>query len=125
MSLYQAELSDIERDRAAIDIQYFQGLWGTFFELAVGSKGTTDQLDGLLEVNWRNPTESWFIYSQLQYFSEDRLLSSNQEATSLIVGVRYFPDNKWDISANLNHDIDQFDEKQQDTRLGIQIRYRF
>ncbi len=125
LSLYQAELSDIERDRAAIDIQYFQGLWGTFFELAVGSKGTTDQLDGLLEVNWRNPTESWFIYSQLQYFSEDRLLSSNQEATSLIVGVRYFPDNKWDISANLNHDIDQFDEKQQDTRLGIQIRYRF
>ncbi|TDF34498.1 hypothetical protein EYS14_23885 [Alteromonadaceae bacterium M269] len=125
LSLSQADLSGLERERATIDVQYFRGLWATFIELSTGSKGTTDQFDGLLEVNWRTPRENWFIYSQLLYFSEDRASGSNQDSTKLITGIRYFPNNKWDLSANLNHDIDQFDGAQEDTRFGVQARYRF
>ena len=125
LSLYRADLSGLIRERAAIDIKYFSNLWGTFFELSTGKKGSIDQLDALLEVNWRNPMENWFIYGQLQYFSEDRDLSANQEATKGIIGVRYLPTNAWDFSININHDIEQFDNMIENTIFGLQARYRF
>jgi hypothetical protein len=109
----------------AVDFQYYAGLWGTLVELATGSKGTTDQLDGLLEVNWRNSFENYFFYTQYQYFTEDRQKGSNEIASTLVMGMQFLPNNHSDISVNFNRELSQFSGMNKETRIGLQIRYRF
>ena len=124
VSAYKAELSELERERFAVDLQYYWGLYGFMAELAAGSKGNIDQLDALLELNWRNMDESWLLYSQWQLFTEERA-GDEQQLHKLVAGLKYTPDQYWDMSANLHQDIESLRGAKQETRLALQLRYRF
>lgn len=123
-SAYKADLSGLERKRVAIDIQHYVGLFGLMLEVAGGSKGAINQLDSLAEVNWRTSDESLLVYGQFQYFSENRP-DTEETAGKWVAGMKYTPDQHWDMSANVSRDVKQFSGKRKDTKLALQLRYRF
>lgn len=124
ISLYKGELGGIQRERIGIDAQWYLGLWGVFAEFSSGRTEQQTVFNSLLEVNWRNPQESWLLYAQAIRYSQD-FNTGWDEALALAAGCRYVPDNHWAFSAQIKNDVSAFARAIEERIISLQIRYRF
>ena len=75
----------LERTRFGVDLTWQTELAVLMAELSVGRDGSTDVVNGILEVDWTNPSESILIYDQFVFFNSD-LASGWQDATANVLG---------------------------------------
>lgn len=124
VALYHAELKNTERNRLGLDAMWYYDLYGLFAQLDIGEDADNDVLNGIVELNWRNPQETWLLFLQNQYFSTDRS-DGDQQALRHNLGVQYTPDSHWDFSAQYQHDSEVFDGAPEERIFSLQARYRF
>jgi len=124
IAFYHAELKRVERNRLGLDAQWYYNLWGLFGQLDIGEDGDNDVLNGVLELNWRNPREELLVFLQNQYFSTDRN-DGEQDALRHNLGVRYTPDSHWEFAAMYQHDSEVFSGASKERIFNLQARYRF
>jgi hypothetical protein len=122
LSFYQATLDNKKRKRMAVDLRYYLYSYGILAEFALGEVNTIKQQYALIELNKRSPTEQWAFYSQYVFDKQDHYLHNKQTA---IVGARYTPTNRLDISVQINKQLTQFTSKTKTSLARIQLRYRY
>lgn len=113
-----------ERWRLGLDgITYF-GPLGLMGQLSLGETDDRDTVNGLVEMNAINRSETLIGYLQLQSFNED-FPGGWEDARSAIVGARFTPDQHWAISFQVEWEMSTFGNRTEQTILDAQLRYRF
>ena len=123
-SFFHGELSSGKRVRYGVDAQRYIDAFGLLTDLSVGENEDASVFNALVEANWRNPTESWFLYAQGTRFSTEKT-SGWEKPASGSLGLRYAPDLHWSFSAQCKKDLDAIGSTPKDTILNLQLRYRF
>lgn len=124
IAFYHAELNRTERNRLGLDAQWYHNLWGLYAQLDIGDDAGNDVLNGIVELNWRNPRETWLLFWQNLYFSTDRQ-DGNQQALRHNTGLRYAPDSHWSFALQYQHDSRVFEGASKARIINLQARYRF
>ena len=126
LSVYKSELNNLDRERLGVDLRYYTGLHGMYAEVSYGENDDQDILNGLLEWNYTNGRENQLYYVQLSYLStEDERDIDGDSALKTNIGLKYSPNNKWFLSAQLTRDLSTFGDVDKKTIVSIQARYRF
>jgi len=112
-SFYSADLASGERTRFGVDAQRYLGAFGLLADLSVGEDGDDSVTNSLFEANWRNPTESWFLYLQGVRMDKDSATTTGS------TGFRYAPDSHWSFDGQVKK------VESSDGQLSLQLRYRF
>lgn len=91
----------IERERVAVDAQYYHGPWGLLLEASTGSNGKgagrTNVSGALAEINLTNASETLSVYVQT-LVERQRTGARASRGGSLVAGVRWSPDRHWILS---------------------------
>lgn len=126
LSGYYAELDGQgnRRFRTGADLRWYYQLFGVFTELSVGETNQQSTLNSVVELNWRNPTEQFLLYTQFFYYSQDSS-SGWSEYLQTTLGMRYAPDTHWAMSAQLGREVMGFSTTGRKTEFTLQARYRF
>ena len=114
----------LRRKRFGPDIQVHRGPWSVLAEASYGEDQGNMVVNGLVELDWRSPRESWLIHTQTRFFNQE-FASRWDDASSAVVGVRYTPDTHWAFSAQLGQEISTFGTSSRGGLGSFQIRYRF
>lgn len=114
----------LRRTRFGIDVQWYVGTVGILAEGSFGRDYNQDVFNGLVEINWSNAEDNWFVYTQARTFAQ-RFARGWDSATQSVAGVRYRPDNHWSFSVQYVQDIDSMLDARRDAMLTVQTRYRF
>ena len=114
----------LRRKRFGPDIQVHRGPWSVLAEASYGEDQGNMVVNGLVELDWRSPAESWLIYTQTRFFNQE-FASRWDDASSAVVGVRFAPDNHWAFSAQLGQEISTFGASSRGGIGSFQVRYRF
>jgi len=121
-SAYRSLLNGVTRERVGVDVQHYMGRTGVLAEVSVGSDSNRNVRNGLIEINRINRRSSWLYYTQLNYFSTDRALGE-QHTLNANVGIKYAPDSKLSISAQLTRGL-RTPTDDHPTTVSVQARYR-
>ncbi|MDX1736542.1 MAG: hypothetical protein R3228_19340 [Halioglobus sp.] len=115
----------VERHRVGADVQWYIDQYGLFAEAAYGEDDDQQTGLALLELNRRSLDGSWMAYAQWVYRSRDRQGASRQDAGTLHIGAKWDINPRWDVSVQLSHDTDSFEDSMENNRYVAQARYRF
>ena len=124
LSLYKGEVGGVQRERIALDGQWYLGLFGIFAEISVGRTEDQAVVNSLFELNWRNTREDWLLYVQGIRYSQD-LNTGWEQAFAIASGFRYAPDTHWAFSAQVKNDFSSFAQTLEERTISLQLRYRF
>jgi hypothetical protein len=113
-----------ERWRIGLDGITYRGPVGLMGQLSVGETDDMDTVNGLVEVNLVNPSETTVGYLQFQGYNQE-FASGWEDAWSAIAGLRYTPDTHWAMSLQVEQELTTFGNKVEQTVLDAQLRYRF
>jgi hypothetical protein len=114
----------LRRTRFGVDVQWYFGSVGVLAEASFGRDYNQDVFNGLAEMNWSNPDDRWFVYTQARVFAQ-RFDRGWDSAAQSVVGVRYRPDNHWSLSVQYSQDIETMSDAPRDGTIIVQTRYRF
>ncbi len=122
LSFYHGKLDTKDRQRLAVDMQYYYQSWGFLAELAVGTVADQDENYYLLEVNKLSINEQWKYY--VQYMVDDK---QSAQATQRFVfaGIQYQLDNHWYMSGAVKKRLSSSNDQHHIDLLQLQIRYRY
>ena len=110
-----------QRQKAAIDIKYYQGLYGYLFELGTGKHNDQSVIDNQIEINWRDHQEQWLLFGQ-SYYSK---VNNHTSKRTFALGARYEKDRRWSIEAKLNQALHRNHLGERSTTVIAQLRYRY
>jgi len=114
----------VQRFRVGFDGQWYYGPIGALGEISVGQDNNNDVINTLLELNYVNRRETVFVYTQGRLLRA-RTATGWDEADSLHIGVRWMPDNRWAVSAEIVQELSKFGTATAESLLSGQLRYRF
>ena len=112
----------LERTRVGLDFTWQMELLVVMGELSLGRDGSTDVINGILEIDWTNPSESVLVYNQLVFFNSD-LPTGWEDASANILGVRWSMSNDSSLSAQWKQDLSVF-SGEKNSSLALQFRHR-
>lgn len=110
-----------QRQKAALDIKYYQGFFGYLFEIGSGEHNGKSVIDNQIEINWRNTQEQWLLFAQ-SYYSK---VNNQTSKRALSLGARYEKDNRWSFEAKINQALHHNQANNRATTILAQIRYRY
>jgi len=113
----------LHRTRFGPDIQVHRGPWSVLGEASYGRDAGTGVFNGLVELDWHTPRESWLIYTQTRFFNQV-IATRWDDAGSALVGVRFAPGGHWAFSAQIGQELTAFGAAARGGVGSIQIRYR-
>ncbi|GAA4651915.1 hypothetical protein GCM10023116_41990 [Kistimonas scapharcae] len=121
-SFYDGELDNRNRQRFAVDMQYYIGTWGVKAELATGEVDDDNEKYGLFEINKLSLDETWKLYSQYIYSDKSGFDDNNETG---VVGISYEPDTHWEASVEYKHQFSNINGLDEMKLFRTQIRYRY
>ncbi len=113
----------IERNHVGADMRWYFLQYGLLAEASIGEDNGQPIANGLVEFNWQNL--NWLTYAQWVYSSRDPDDGPRVDASSLKLGVKWDVTSRWDVSAQLSHDLDTFTGQGEKDTYVLQARYRF
>ena len=114
----------IERRRIGLDAGVEWGAWTLMGELSGGTNAGDDALNGLCELNWRSPAESWFGYGQLRT-QRQRTGGAWSGPVQSALGVEWAPDSHWTLSAEWVQNLRASANGSREASIRFQAMYRF
>ncbi|MBB65054.1 MAG: hypothetical protein CMO81_08315 [Waddliaceae bacterium] len=114
----------VKRYRLGFDCIYGWKKWTFQGELTCGEDFSQNVCNNLVEVNWQNGMSEWLFYSQVLNFNQD-FTSGWDSAFSSKLGAQWTPDNRWELSAQLEQQISNFFNASRATIITVQGRARF
>jgi hypothetical protein len=111
------------RWRVGVDGSIFAGPLTLLGEVSVGQDENDNVVNGLVEVNWVNPSESIVLYTQLRSLNLDQA-GGWDDAWSSTLGLRHAVNDRWAISAQAEHDWTRFGGAEEQTFFSFQARIR-
>jgi len=129
LSFFQGDLlrpngTHQQRWRIGLDGQHYLGPVGLLGEVSVGQTEGRDQVNGLVEVNLTNPSESLLLYSQYRWQYQD-LPSGWADGSSLAIGVRYAPSYRWALSTQFSQPLRDMVPAPDNYVFALQARFRY
>ena len=121
LSLIDVNIEGKEKQKAAIDIKYYNGLFGYFFELGSGKHNSQSVIDHQFEINWRDSRENWLLFAQ-SYYSK---ISNHPSKRALTIGFRYQPDQRWTFEAKINQALHNNHNNKSANTLLAQMLYKY
>jgi len=118
-------LDTVRRTRIGVDAQWYHGLWGVLAEVSTGGDEGNAVINGLVELDWRDPDERWLLYAQIRGLFKKLPTGPWDDAVSAVAGVRFTPDEHWAFSVQLIQDMTAFGNGKRDTVIAMQTRFRF
>lgn len=116
--------SVVERDRLGIDAQWYIGKFGILVEHSFGEDAGEEVKSSLLEFNLNSADALWLAYLQYVDISRDTATGNNKNS-ALKIGAKWDLTKRWDLSAQLSHDLERPSASLESNIFAAQIRYRF
>jgi len=124
ISAYQSRLANNTRQRLALDVQHYWGLFAVYGQLERGENNDQPINQAIAEINWRDTRELTTVYMQSFYTRKDTE-TGQQNKLTYTLGAQLDYRQQWDISGQYQWDQQAFDEQQETQLLSVQLRYRF
>ena len=121
---YASPDTPLERERYALDLIYGWRRFEARGEFSWGKDFDDDVRNVLVELETASMNTSWLYYTQFRAAEIDRVQGSDR-AASMSFGIKYEPDNRVALSAEITHDFHTFATRGQRNLLRAQARYRF
>lgn len=122
--VYNSGGQTIERKRVGVDVQWYFNQWGLLGEVSVGEKDGEDTSTSLVELNRTANSGKWMAYTQLVHSTIEPDASPERDASTVFVGAKWDL-KRWDVSFQVGHDLDSFDNNSEKNLYVVQARYRF
>ena len=125
--LVEADPADGRLGRSRVGVDVAQ-IWGAFTFLGEASVGEDDGqgvVSGLVELDYQTPNEAWLVYGQYRTQHIDRAVGGGDQTAAVALGLRWAPDTRWALSAELVQETDSFVDTDRARLLRTQVRYRF
>lgn len=117
-------LNTMERWRVGVDGAFALGQFGLLGQASVGENWNMEFYDFLVELNWHDTEQQWYVYAQGVYEHREYMPTA-EDYMAVYLGVSYMPDTKWTLSGQYKQYLDQFHSYPDDGYLTFQVRYRF
>ena len=115
----------VERDRLGVDVRWYIGGFGLFAEHSFGEDEGEDVRSSLVEFNATADDGLWMAYLQFVHRTKDTYQSYQQRSSALKLGGKWDLNKRWDVSAQLTHDLKTTQGAPESNVFAAQIRYRF
>ena len=125
LSFYQRNnATGQERWRVGLDGQHYIGPLGLLGEISAGEDEKVETYLGLIEVNLSNSAETLLAYTQYRW--QYKYASSDwEDGSSVTLGVRYAPSDRWAFSTQYNENIRDLAPARDNYMLSLQARLRY
>jgi len=125
-SFLSGKLDDIERNRIALDWQYYWGTWGVLGELALGQDNKQQHWQSekynLIELNKVSNNGQFKLYSQYIYQDFEQADAANQ---LISVGISYQINTQLEFSMASRRTVKTPPSGKNQNLLRLQLRYRY
>ena len=115
----------VDRNRVGLDLRWYLGRYGVFAEHSIGEDEGSDVKSSLVELNFTNSDAAWLSYVQYITVSRDTASGHQNRNTALKAGIKWDWSRRWDVSAQVSHDINKSGGAPESNIFAAQIRYRF
>ncbi len=122
--IHNTDGQTVERQRVAVDLQWFIMQYGIFGELSIGEEEGQNTSTGLVELNRTANSGAWMAYAQYVYSTRDPDDRPREDASTVHVGAKWDL-TRWDLSLQLSRDLDSFDSNSERNVYVAQARFRF
>ncbi len=122
--IHNTDGQTVERQRVAVDLQWFIMQYGIFGELSIGEENGQDTSTGLIELNRTANSGTWMAYAQYVYSTLDPDVRPREDASTVHVGAKWDL-TRWDLSLQLSRDLDSYDGNSEKNVYVAQARFRF
>jgi len=126
-SLFDAEIDNIQRKRAAIDLQYYWATWGIMAEIALGKDNKAqqqwrDEKYSLIELNKTSINEQLKLYGQFIFTDREGEKNLHQQ---IHLGMSYQINGQLELSISSLKQLNQPESSDKQNLLRFQLRYRY
>ncbi|MCH2136858.1 MAG: hypothetical protein MK101_09795 [Phycisphaerales bacterium] len=113
----------VQRRRLGIDAGVHHEAWTLMGELSGGSNDGDATINGLLDLSWRSPSETWLCWGQLQSWNT-RSEGWSRDVKG-VLGVQWALDKHIVLSAQFIQDLSISAPGSRSSTVQFQVRYRF
>ena len=114
----------LRRTRFGVDLTWDAGPFVVLAEASAGEDAGMEVANGLVELDWTNPSESLLVYDQLIAFNAD-MPTGWENATANVLGARWTFCEETSVSFEWRQDLTVFPGSTENTVLRFQVRHRF
>lgn len=114
----------VERQRVGVDMQWYINQYGLFGEVSVGENDGEQTSTSLIELNRAANNGAWMAYTQFIYSTRNPAGASQLDASTVLLGAKWNL-QRWDLSLQVSHDLNSFDNTSEKNVYVAQARFRF
>jgi len=112
-----------KRQRLGLDLAWYRYNWESLVEISAGEDEGSDVTNALAEVSWRNRTETFHGYVQINH-RQQKQAGSWETGSTATIGINSYLANNFFISGEWANPIDTTPGTPDSSTLSLQLRYR-
>lgn len=113
----------IDRQRVGYDFTYRHHPVETMLEFSAGRDDDDDILNALMDISWRDNSESWHVYGQLSA-QRRKQLQDWQSNSQVAVGLDWTPSTAISVGAQFSEPLSDTSAQATSSKLSLQVRLR-
>jgi len=113
----------IKRQRIGFDLAWYYEHWELLGELSVGDDAGDRREQALVELSWRDASETLHVYTQFRQLRQEQS-DTIDSGSSWAIGAAYDLSHGLSVDCQWSRVVDRLGSQQQQSEVSLQVRYR-